>query len=250
VSADQSVRTSGYEEPRSSLNPRFLGLFLILPVVGEAASIVLTVLVGGAFAALVGLFLVAILVGGGMVSRSWPAGIRVDSSGITIGAIRSHQAATRTPTAWRQAWGVYTCPWEAISTARVITDPATLRQLAKSPDYYTLTNRWGGKFDMTYCNIGVLSAPFMRAALVAEIAPSQVTGSSVLPGTGYEGYKRGRRDRQVPPRMSAIWIVPTRHPQALEEALKRYRLMESTEALSINLINPCEPRLGIEVSYR
>jgi hypothetical protein len=104
----------------------------------------------------------------------------------------------------------------------VITDPATLRQLAKSHDYYTLTNRWGGKFDMTYCNIGVLSVPFMRAALVAEIDPGQVTGTTVQPGIAYGGHQRGR-GRQVPPRMSAIWIVPTRHPQALEEALKRYR---------------------------
>jgi hypothetical protein len=223
VSTDQSLRTSGYEEPRSALNPRFLGLFLGLPIAGEAVLIVLSILVGGAFPGLAGGFVVAFLVCGGLVSRSWPTGIRIDESGITIGAIRSRNAATRTPTVWRQAWGIYTCPWEAVRTTRVITDPATLRQLAKSPDYYTLTNRWGGKSDMTYCNIGVLSAPFMRAALVSEIDPSQVTGTNVMTGIAYEGYKRGRRDRQVPPRMSATWIVPTRNPLALKEALKLYQ---------------------------
>jgi hypothetical protein len=222
VSTDQTLRTSGYEEPHSALNPRFLWLFLIVPLAGEAASIALTPLVSGIFSALAGGFVAAILVCGGMVTRSWPTGIRIDDSGITIGAIHSRNAATRTPTVWRQAWGIYTCPWEAVRTTRVVTDPAVLRQLAKSPDYYTLTNRWGGKFDMTYCNIGVLSAPFMRAALVAEIDPSQVTGTNVLAGIGYEGYKRGRRDRRVPPRMSSVWIVPTRHPQALEEALKQF----------------------------
>jgi hypothetical protein len=223
VSTEQSLRASAYEEAHSALNPRFLGLFLIVPVIGVAASIALTVVAGGAFAALAGVFLVVILVCGGMVSRSWPTGIRIDSSGLAIGATRSRRAPTRTPTVWRQAWGIYTCPWEAVISVRVITDRATLRELAKSPDYYTLTNRWGGKSDMTYCNIGVLSAPFMRAALVAEIDPTHVTGTTVLPGIGYEGYKRGRSDRQVPPRMSAIWIVPTRQPQVLEEALKRSR---------------------------
>jgi hypothetical protein len=97
------------------------------------------------------------------------------------------------------------------------------QQLAKSPDYYTLTNRWGGKFDMTYCNIGVLSVPFMRAA------PGRRDRSR--PGHRHQRAIRHRVRRlqtrpprpPVPPRMSAIWIVPTRHPQALEEALMRYR---------------------------
>jgi hypothetical protein len=73
VSTNQSLRTSGYQEAHSALDPRLLGLFLILPVIGVAAAIALTVLVRGAFAALasmVGLFLIAILVCGGMVSRS------------------------------------------------------------------------------------------------------------------------------------------------------------------------------------
>jgi hypothetical protein len=223
VSAGQSLRATGYEETRTALNLRFLAWFVIAPAAALAVSCVLSALVNGVFVGLVGGIIVFVLVCGGMVRRCWPVGIRIDESGLTIGAVRSSRAIKRTPTVYAQAWGVYSCPWEAVRSVTVVTDPATLRELAKSPEYYTLTNRWGGKFDMTHCNIGVLSSPFMHAALVAEIDPDQVTGTDVQSGYGYEGYKRGQHGRSVPPQMSPTWIVPTRHPEALEEAIKRFR---------------------------
>lgn len=222
MDTDRSLRLADYEETHAALNLAFVTRFLAAPTAAAVLSVVLGVLVNSTFYSAIGGVIVAFLVCGSLVRRCWPTGIRIDESGITIGAIRSPRAATRKPDVYSQAWGIYTCPWEAVRSARVTTDPAELRHFAKSADYYTLTNRWGGKFDMTYCNIGVLSSPSMRAALVAEIDPDMVTGTALQPGIGYEGYKRGKRDRVVPPRMSATWIVPTRFPEALREALKRY----------------------------
>jgi hypothetical protein len=95
----------------------------------------------------------------------WPTGIRIDESGISIGATDSAQAASRRPTVNRQSRGLFTCPWPGVQGLRLVTDRAEPRQMKNSPNYFTLTNRWGGKAGMTHCNIGVLPSPFMRAEL-------------------------------------------------------------------------------------
>ena len=166
---------------------------------------------------LFGLFLVPI----SLLNRNWPTGIRVDESGISIGAIGSAQAVLRRPTVNHQSWVLCTCPWPAVQGVRLVTDRAELRRMKNSPSYYTLTNRWGGKAGMTHCNIGVLASPFMSAALVIEVNPSAVTTAEIRPARHYSNFKDGRLSHLIRPQLSSTWVAPTRHPEALRAALQR-----------------------------
>ena len=103
---------------------------------------------------------------------------------------------------------------------RVVTDRDELRQMKNSPQYYTLTNRWSNKRGMSHCNIGVLTSPFMRAALVIEVNPFAVTASEIRPARYYSNFKDGHFSHLVQPQLSPTWVVPTRHPEALSAALR------------------------------
>ena len=156
----------------------------------------------------------------GLLYRNWPTGVLIDESGISIGAVRSAQAAARRPTVNHQSWGLYTCPWPAVLGVRLVTDRTELRLMKNLPQYHTLTNRWGNKRGMRYCNIGVLASPFMRAALIIEVNPSAVTAAEIRPARFYTNYKDGQFSHLVQPRLSPTWVVPTRHPGALSTALQ------------------------------
>jgi hypothetical protein len=212
-----------YDEVRAARNWPFLTWTLLAPVTALIVLVILTIATGGnGFAATgIGLAVVAVLAGTALAYRCWPTGMRIDESGITIGAIGARRAERRTPTVNHQAWGLYSCPWSSVHSVRVVTDRAELRHLAKSPDYYTLTNRWGARRDITHCNVGVLTSPFMHAALVAEISPASITATTIRPARFFSNYATS--SRLVNPQMSSTWIIPTRHPEALEKALKRYR---------------------------
>jgi hypothetical protein len=218
-----TVRAEGYEENHSAVTWPLLGWFAIVPLAAEAAAAWAAFTLTQAAAGLMGVVLVAVMAGFSMIYRNWPTGVRIDQSGITVGAVKTPQRDLkwRHPTVWHQAHGVYTCPWDSVHEVRVVTDRTELRRLARSPAYYTFTNRWGGKPAIAHINIGVLAAPFMRAALVAEIYPSGVEATGVRPGRAYSSRYGSRK---IPPRMSDTWIVPTRHPEALQEALRLYQL--------------------------
>jgi hypothetical protein len=124
------------------------------------------------------------------------------------------------PTVNHQSRGLFTCPWPAVRSVRVVTDRDELRRMNASPRYYTLTNRWGNKGRMDRCNTGVLSSPFMRAALVIEVDLFKVTASRIRPARYYSNFKYGRFSYLVHPELSPTWVVPTRHPQALSAALQ------------------------------
>lgn len=225
MSADQQALVAGYEETRNSLTLPLVATGLVLPLAAELIILALAVVVTPYWLVVMPFlpFFTPVTMTVALLFRCWPIGLRLDQTGITIGSVRSHGALSRTPTVNHQARGRYSCPWSAVRSVRVVTDPASLRQIAKSPAYYTFTNRFGGKKDIAHCNIGVLTAPFMRAALVAEIEPSAVTGTQVRPARYFSNWTSGYFSRRVPPRMSSTWIVPTRHPEALDEALQRYR---------------------------
>ncbi|MGD0555175.1 MAG: hypothetical protein ABSA93_09375 [Streptosporangiaceae bacterium] len=215
-----------YEEVHSAVSPSFLLLYLGLPAAALTGLILLTALspYGAAISARAGLAAVAVLICTSLVTRCWPTGILLDETGITIGAIRFLGGARkRTPSVYRQARGVYTCPWDSVYDVRIVTDQAELRTLARSPAYYTFTNRWFIPAAMKHCNIGVLSSPLMGAALVFEIHPSSIIVTAVRPGRSCANGKNGYFTRKIPPLTSPTWIVPTRHPEALEVALKRFR---------------------------
>ena len=214
------ARPASYREAHSALNKALLA-YGLLPLAGEIVCVILGVSANLPwFFVLMGPLFVLVLIATGLLYRNWPTGIRVDESGISIGAVRSARAASRRPTVNHQSWGLFTCPWPAVQSMRIVTDRDELRQFKTSPRYYTLTNRWGNKAGMTRCNIGVLSSPFMRAALVIEVNPFAVTASQIRPARYYSNFKDGRFSHLIHPQLSPTWVVPTRHPELLSAVLQ------------------------------
>jgi hypothetical protein len=68
---------------------------------------------------------------------------------------------------------------------------------------------------MGHCNIGVLASPFMRAALVIDVDPDAATASRIRPARFYDNYLHGYLSRRTEPRLSPVWVVPTRRPEDL-----------------------------------
>jgi hypothetical protein len=209
-----------YLEAHSALNGALLA-FGLLPPAAAIGCLILGVTTSqswlfGLLGVLIGLTLISV----GLLYRNWPTSIRIDGSGIVIGAVRSAEATSRRPTVSHQSWGQFTCPWPAVLDVRIVTDRDELRQMQKSPRYYTLTNRWGSKLGMDRSNTGVLVSPFMRAALVVEVNPFKVTASEIRSARYFSNFKDGRFSYLIHPQLSPTWIVPTRHPEALSAALR------------------------------
>jgi hypothetical protein len=145
------------------------------------------------------------LLGTGFTSKMWPVGIRVGGDGIRIGGVRGRPRPRKSPP-WAdyQRRQVLFCPWDAVRRAAVITDKPALRD-ARS------LSRQG------VIRLGVLSAPFTRAALLIEVDPDRV----VLPEFREQDIDRPfwRPAHMAPVEVSAVWYVPTRHPDALRAAL-------------------------------
>jgi hypothetical protein len=210
-----------YLEAHSALNGRLLTSCLLVPAVIEIACLIVGVILDQSwFFVILGSMLVPIMICAGLLYRNWPTGIRIDESGITIGAVKSLRAARRRPTVNHQSWGLYTCPWSAVLGVRVVTDRGELRQMKDSPQYFTLTNRWSNKAGMRRCNIGVLMSPFMCAALVVEVNPFAVSASKVRPARFYTNFKDGHFSHLVQPQPSPTWVVPTRRPEGLGVVLQ------------------------------
>ena len=215
-----SPRSVPYAEAHSALNGPLLAWYLLAPTAAEAACLI----AGLAFRqpwffVIMGWLLVPVLISSSLLYRNWPTGIRLDEAGISIGAIGSDQAAHRTPTVNHQSRGLFTCPWPAVQGLRVVTDRAELRRMKDAPRFYTFTNRWTAKRGMSHCNIGVLASPFMRAALIIEVDPAAATASEIRPARFYDNYLHGYLSRLTQPRLSPVWVAPTRHPEALRRAL-------------------------------
>ena len=208
-----------YLEAHSAVNGPLLA-YGLLPVAVEVTSLAVGVTADLSWLFVpIGVAFVALLVSVDLLYRNWPTGIRLDEAGITIGAVRSARASRRRPTVNHQSWGRYTCPWPAVLEARVVTDREELRRMKDLPQYLTLTNRWSRKAGMEHCNIGVLSSPFMRAALVVEVNPAKVTVSESRPARFYTNFKDGQFSHLVRPQPGLTWVVPTRHPLALQAML-------------------------------
>ena len=215
-------RRATYREAHSALSWPLLACGLFAPAAAEIASLVLGALVNPDWFVLTVLLptFAPVLIWTTLVYRNWPTGSRFDGSAISIGAVSSARAARRTPTVNHQSRGLFTCPWPAVKGIRVVTDRAELRRMKNSPRLYPFTNRWGGKARMSHCNIGVLASPLMRAALVIDVNTLAVTATSIRPARYYNNFKNGYFSRLIPPRLSPTWVVPTRHPEALSQALQ------------------------------
>jgi len=131
--------------------------------------------IGVLFVPLFAPFLIAIT----LLYRNWTTGIRLDKGGISIGTVRSsHTDKSRTVT--QQSRALFTCPWAAVHAVRVVTDPAEIRLLKTSPQYYTFTNRWGtpksrpsGRKRMDYC---MLTLPQRRGQNTSSTATRAAVG--------------------------------------------------------------------------
>jgi hypothetical protein len=215
-----AARPAVYRDAHSALSWQFLAGTVLAPAAGLAVFLLLSIAVSpdwfGGFGVVLGVGLILV----SLLYRNWPTGVRIDEHAITIGAVRSRAAAHRTPTVNHQAWGLFTCPWPAVRSVRVVTGPAEVRVLRTSSLYYTMTNRWGARTDMRYCNVGVLTPPWMRAALVIDVDVDAVTASKVRPARFYSNYQAGYFSRVLPPALSPTWIVPVRHPEAVRRALE------------------------------
>ncbi|WP_370148767.1 hypothetical protein [Streptacidiphilus sp. EB129] len=210
-----------YAEDRCALRWPLLAWGLIVPVLAALTAVVLAITVNAQWLIAVPFvpMFVPFLASIGLLHRNWPTGIRIDEVGVRIGAVRSRSAAQRTPTLTRQNWGLFECPWQGIEGLRVVTDPKVLRELQRSPGFHTLSNRWGKPRAMTTCMLGVLSAPYMRAALLIDVDPAQARVPAArmvsfypnLPGRPLRTRLRGEP--------GPVWVVPTRHPDRLRLAL-------------------------------
>lgn len=164
-----------------------------------------------------------VLVYSSLLYRNWPTGIRIDDEGITIGAVGSRSGGREAPTIAFQSWGVFQCPWTAVRAVRVVTQPEELHRLKESPLYATLNNRWAGRKQRRHAMLGVLTPPFARAVLVIDVDPEEVQSPQVRPSRYYSNGSGGRMSVRVVPEAGATWIVPTRHPDQLAEALTQRR---------------------------
>lgn len=152
------VRFATYQEAHSALSWPLLACGLLVPAAAGTAFVILGIVVNPLWLIAIPFlpFFVPFMISIGLLYRNWPTGIRIDESAISIGAVRSARAMRRTPTVNHQSWGLFTCPWPAVEGVRVVTDRAELRQVKRSPRYYTLTNRWANNSAISnHCHLRV-----------------------------------------------------------------------------------------------
>ena len=219
---------ASYAERRCALRWQLVLWGLGLPAV-LAAAVAWLIMFGGSHDAiasvvssLLGLGSVAALIGCGLLYRNWPTGIRMDEAGVSIGAVGFRRATARRPTVTHQNWGLFTCAWPSVRYVTVVTDPARIREIKKSPQYWTLSNRWGKPRGMTRCMAGVLTAPFMKAALVVGVGHEEADVVSPELGSAlffanYIAEPRFSRRLMADPALE--WVAPTRHPDELRAFL-------------------------------
>jgi hypothetical protein len=206
-----------YAEDRCALRGPLWATGLAVPSCLVAAFVGLGIAVAPEWfiaAVLVPLF-APFLIATGLLYRNWPTGIRIDEREVRIGAVRSHRAQGRTPTVTHQNWGVFVCPWAAVRTLDVVTDPRRLRELRTSPRFYTLSNRWGKPRAMTACMLGVLTAPFMKAALVIELDADAASAPAVRSALFFPNKPGRPLYTTLRAEVSPVWVAPTRRAEAL-----------------------------------
>jgi hypothetical protein len=150
----------------------------------------------------------------------WPTGVRIDAEGIRIGGIRyaerhPHRNPRRKPPPPSfQCYHVFSCPWEAVRMLEFTTDRTTLRGLRRAS---TSASTRGVKARAGWAvgfYLGMLTAPFMRAALVIHVDPerAQFPAFRVQQALVASASQIGTE--------SSVWVVPTRRPDELREIIR------------------------------
>ncbi|HET7014237.1 MAG TPA: hypothetical protein VFI65_10015 [Streptosporangiaceae bacterium] len=145
---------------------------------------------------------------GDWVRYAWPAGIRLDGTGVRIGGVRwteAHpgRARVRLAIVPRQYSQVFSCPWSGVLSIGITTD----RELLK------LMNRRAYR-GRKLTALGNLAVPFMRAGLVVWVDEAQARVPEIRPARGPMWINYPEAGYHQP-----VWVVPTRRPADLENAL-------------------------------
>ena len=149
-----------------------------------------------------------------MIIVVWPTGIQVRSDGLLVGGIHRAQHPNRglpsVDARWRRP---FFCPWPASRSAEIVTDHAYIRRTNKD-------SREPGKVAL-----GMFYAPFTRSALLLEVDIKAVTIPEFRPPDTSRPFFRPANF--AVPYTSPVWLVPTRHPEALRAALSQYASLPS-----------------------
>ena len=140
---------------------------------------------------------------------AWPTGIQVRSDGIRVGGIHRTQRPERRLPSVNARWKrPFFCPWSAIRSAEVVTGHAYIRRTNK--DF-----REPGKVAL-----GMFWAPFTRSALFLEVDINAVTIPEFRPPDTERHFFRS--SNFTVPFISPVWLIPTKHPEALRAALAQH----------------------------
>ncbi len=146
---------------------------------------------------------------------NWPTGIRVDEDGVRIGNVRHPSANGRRPPAPSfQAYRLFSVPWQGVLSVRVERERGQLRQLTRTSRRASTrgVKQHGGLAVGFY--LGMLTPPFMRAALVIEVDEKYATFPEfrIRQAAAVATSQVGTR--------STTWVAPARHPERLAEAIE------------------------------
>lgn len=143
-----------------------------------------------------------------IIAANFRTGIEISADGIRIGAVNHTRKQPRRSLPWGDAQRkeVFFCPWNAVQRAAVVTDRTALKS--------------AGRLRNPGVKLGVLWAPFAKAALVIEIDPR----SAVFPEFREPDQKRPifRPYHPGPFTPSSIWYAPTKRPDDLRRVLAQH----------------------------
>lgn len=206
---------AGYAEDRAALRPGVVLLGIGMPVI-----VVLAVVLGGVTGseaylapAAVALF-VWIFTNSMRIFVHWPTGIRIDQGGVRIGNVRQPDANRRHPPAPSfQAYRVFSVGWPGVLSMRIVRDRDELRRLAKQSRRASTAGVKARAGTAVGFYLGMLTPPFLRAALVLEVDEQYATFPEfrVRQAAGVATSQVGTRSR--------TWIAPTRQPERLAEVV-------------------------------
>jgi hypothetical protein len=149
------------------------------------------------------------LIMGAITIIAWPTGIQVRSDGIRVGGIHRTQRPDRHLPSVNARWKrPFFCPWPAIRSAEIVTDRAYIRRTNK--DF-----REPGKVAL-----GMFRAPFTRSALFLEVNINAVTIPEFRPPDTERPFFRPANF--TVPFTSPVWLIPTKHPEALRAAIAQH----------------------------
>lgn len=145
---------------------------------------------------------------GAIIGVNFRTGIQVSADGIRIGAVSHVRRRPRRNLPWGDAQRkeVFFCPWNGVHRAAVVTDRTTLKD--------------AGRLRNPAVKLGVLWAPFARAALLIEIDSRY----AVFPRFREPDEKRPifRAYHPGPFHPSLIWYAPTKRPEELRVVLVQH----------------------------